>query len=126
MNKKERQAAAQKKAKQKKIRAISLCAAIVLVIAAIVALSAYQQMGSRVFAYGNVSVTLRKNGAFTAALTHETRRGAYTEEPAEDGVVTVTFVVDGISVQGSIADNILTIPEAWDDGHGHGTMLTLQ
>ena len=125
MNKKERQALAAKKAKRKKTITISVCIAVVAIIAALIIFNAYQQNNTRVFTDGHQTVTLSYNGSFTAALAHDTRKGTYTESET-DGVITVTFIINGIGVDGNIADNILTIPEEWQDDHGHGTKLRLK
>jgi len=124
MNKKKRQVEASKKANQKKIM-ISVCLLVVVIIAALIVFSSYQQSQTRVFTDGRQTVILYPNGSFAATLTHEAEKGTYTENTA-DGVTTVTFISEGVAADGSIVNNILTIPEEWDDGHGHGTRLRLK
>ena len=125
MNKKERQAAALKKAKQKKIIVISVCTAVVLLIGAFLIFNAVQQSKNRVYTDGHQTVTLHANGNFSATLAHETRNGTYTENEA-DGVITVTFVSDGKSAEGNIKNDVLTLPDEWQDDHGHGSKLKLK
>ena len=126
MKKSERQAEAMRKAKQKKIIIISVCVSIVLIIAALLIFNAYQQKDNRVYSDGHQTITLRDDGSFTAALAHNEKwKGRYTED-TKNSVTTVTFVVDRTSVNGSIRNNILTIPDEWQDDHGHGSKLKLK
>jgi len=122
MNKKERRAAALKKARQKKLITIGICASVAAIIIAAIIFLFFQQSRTRVFTDGHQTVTLRRDGTFTAVLAHEDREGSYTEK-AGNGVTTVTFIIEGIAVDGSIADGVLTLPHEWDDGHGHGARL---
>ncbi|MCL1805012.1 MAG: hypothetical protein FWG28_03275 [Clostridiales bacterium] len=122
MNKKERKAAAIKKARQKKTIIISVCVSVVAIVTAALVFLLFPQSKTRVFTDGHQTVTLRRDGTFTAELAHEDREGSYTESKA-NGTVTVTFIIGGAAVDGSIADGILTLPHEWDDGHGHGTRL---
>jgi len=124
MNKKERQAEASKKANQKKIM-IGVFILVVAVIAALIVFSAYQQNQTRIFTDGHQNVILYPNGSFAAVLAHESEKGTYTENTA-DGVTTVTFISEGVAADGRIINNILTLPEEWDDGHGHGMNLRLK
>ena len=125
MNKRERKAAAIKKAKRKKMIFIIASAAVVVVIAALVIINALHKSKTRVFTDGHQTITLSYNGSFTAELAHEKRNGTYTESTA-NGVTTVTFIINGVGVDGSIADNTLTLPEEWQDDHGHGDKLQLK
>ena len=126
IKKSERQARAAKNAKQKKIIIISGCASVVLIIVALLIFNAYQQKDNRVFTDGHQNITLRSDGTFFATLAHNEKwNGTYTEN-TKNSITTVTFVVDGISVNGSIRNNILTIPDEWQDDHGHGSKLKLK
>jgi len=96
----------------------------------------------RVFENGNANVRLFPDGTFIANLFHNTKiTGTYTE--MTDGrEVAVLFTYSGINnisggvssfestglttVVGGIVDNVLTIPEDWDDGHGHGMAFTFR
>ncbi|MCL1970581.1 MAG: hypothetical protein FWF66_03895 [Candidatus Bathyarchaeota archaeon] len=53
-------------------------------------------------------------------FAHETREGTYTESTA-NGVVSVTFVSEEISVTSSIAPDVLTVSKEWWGDHGYGT-----
>lgn len=125
MNKKERREAAVKKAKQRKTIIICVCAAVVVIAVVFAVVTLVLQSKNRVFTDGHQKLTLKYNGTFTAELAHETRKGTFTESEA-DGSITVTFTSDGASVNGAISDGVLTIPEEWQDDHGHGSYLWLE
>ena len=101
-----------------------MCVAVLLFIAAFLIFNSVQQRRTRVYTDGHQTVTLHKNGSFSATLAHETKTGTYTEAEV-DGVITVAFGSDEKSVEGSIENEILTIPDEWQDDHGHGSKLKL-
>ena len=90
----------------------------------------------RVFENGNANVRLFPDGTFIANLFHNTKvTGTYSEvtQGNETAVLFsyggISYLSDGVSsfeatgattVVGGLVDNVLTIPEDWDDGHGHG------
>jgi len=90
----------------------------------------------RVFENGNANVRLFPDGSFIANLFHNTKiTGAYSEmtQGHETAVLFTyggitnlsggvsTFDVTGpVTAVGGIVNDVLTIPEDWDDGHGHG------
>ena len=114
-----------KKAKQQKI-IISVCVLAVVVIIALLIVTSSQQSNNRVYSDGHQTVTLRDDGSFTAVLVHnESWKGTYTEN-TKNGITTVTFVSEGTTVNGRISNNILTIPDEWQDDHGHGNKLKLK
>ena len=127
MNKSARRQAAIKKQKRKNRIILAVCVTVVVFIAGLVGYNLYQQLGNRVFADAHrvQEVTLRTNGTFTARLAHETRSGTYSEY-SDGAVTTVTFAYDGVTASGTIIDTILTMPNEWDDQHGHGNILMLQ
>ena len=125
MNKKERQAQALKKAKQIKMLTVGICVSVALVITALLVFHWQQQRQNRVYTDGHQTVTLRGNGAFTAVLAHETRTGTYAESAGNDAII-VTFISEGESVNGKIANDLLFLPEEWDDGHGHVSQLMVK
>jgi len=115
-----------KKKKQSRIVMIVIIIAIIAVIAGLIGFNAYQASKDRVFASDEgQTVTLHDNGKFTARLAHGTGNGTYTEK-TEDGVTTVTFIYGGESADGRIEGGVLTVPEEWDDGHGHGDEFVLR
>jgi uncharacterized protein YpmB len=127
MGKKGRQARILKRERQKKIIILSVCALFVVISVVVFFSIVFQQSQERVFTDGHQAIILHDDGSFTAELAHETRIGTYVESVAnDDGVVTVLFISDGISVTSSIVDNILVIPPEWQDDHGHGTELRLK
>ncbi|MCL2670865.1 MAG: hypothetical protein FWF10_02385 [Clostridiales bacterium] len=127
MSKESRQARREAEMKRKKKNRIILIVVIaaILVLAAIIGFSVYRQSQIRVYSGGGQTVTLYSNGSFTASLSHGVNRaGAYTET-IEGDTITITFSYGNTSASGTIAHNVLTLPDAWDDGHGHGSKLGL-
>ena len=127
MAKKGRQTQALKKSKQKKMLiTIGVCVSVVVIVAvALLVLNSTSQSQDRVFTDGHQTITLRDDETFTAELAHETIIGQYTQSTA-NSVVTVTFTSGGKSVTSRITNDILTIPQEWQDDHGHGTQLKLK
>ena len=124
MSKKARREEAIKKEKQKKM-IIALCVAVLLVVGALLAFILNGQSQARVFAGGSQTVTLYRNGKFSARLSHNVQRnGTYTENTV-GGMTTISFTSDGTIATGEITGDILTLPDEWDDGHGHGAKLPL-
>ena len=94
----------------------------------------------RIFKRGNANIRLYPDGTFIANLWHNTKvTGTYRElthgnETAvmftHSGITTATGGVSSfeetglVTVVGGIVDGILTMPEDWDDGHGHGMEFT--
>jgi len=90
----------------------------------------------RVFESGKANIWLFPEGIFVATLYHNTKITGTFSEMTQGGETAVLFtyrgihtVEDGVScfnatglttVVGGIVDGVLTIPEDWDDGHGHG------
>jgi hypothetical protein len=104
----------------------SVCIAIVVAISALVIFNATnQQSETRVFTAGNQKVTLSDDGTFSAQLAHGvTKSGTYTEN-STGSVTIISFIYDGKTENGNINGNVLTLPNEWDDGHGHGASLIL-
>jgi len=123
--KKARREAAAKKAKQKKTVTITAIVLIAVVFVGLIVFAANLPSDKRVFANGNYAVTLHNNGTFRADLCGYSTDGTYTET-TEDSSTTVSFITGNESADGSISDDILTIPSAWDEGHDHGNTLWLQ
>ena len=120
-----RRVMAMKKAKQKKMITIAVFCVIGLIIIGSIAFFIYRQGTRRVFADDNQTVTLHDNGSFTASLVHGTISGTYTEN-TEGGITTVTFAAGGLTANGIIANNVLSLPDEWKDDHGHGTELRMR
>ena len=126
MSKKARREKALKKEKQKKTNIIIImCVSLALVVISFFIYNALQQKDDRIFTDGQQTVTLHTDGTFTARLAHDSRTGTYTEKK-EKGVTTVSFITEGTTVTGDIANDVLTIPDEWDDHHGHGAKLKLK
>jgi len=105
---------------------IGVCVLVVVIVAvALLVLNSTSQSQDRVFTDGHQTITLRDDETFTAELAHETIIGQYTQSTA-NSVVTVTFTSGGKSVTSRITNDLLTIPQEWQDDHGHGTQLKLK
>ena len=104
----------------------AICVAIVAVIATVFLLDRAQQANMRIFANGSNTVTLHQDGIFTAQMPHNVRKSGTFTEHTEGNITTVTFAFDGRIEDGRIEGNILTIPQEWDDGCGHGIRFTLR
>ena len=117
---------AMKRDKRKKRIIAAVCGAVLVTIAVLLIVGQIQQRGTRTFISGRNSVTLNTDGTFRAALPHGVERSGTFTETTTDGVTTVSFNQGGTTVNGNIEDNVLTIPDEWDDGHGHPRSYTLQ
>ena len=121
--KKLRMEKARKKAKLKKVLIIFVCIIIVAGFVTIGIISANRQKSAETYSNGTKTVRLFGDGKFSASLAHgESRSGTYKKSTA-DGVTTVTFTNGGKEEIGFIINGELHIPDDWDDGHGHGTVL---
>jgi hypothetical protein len=128
MSKNARREAAIKREKRKKVITLAICVLVVAAIAVSLALLAYRQSLERVYSDEQQTVILRDDGTFTAKLMHDiTKNGTYTTSPDEssDGATTVSFTEGGATADGSLANDILTIPADWDSEHGHNLGLNL-
>ena len=116
-----------KKANRKKAIILAVCALVVSTIAALIIVDALREDPVRVFSgRPNQVVSLRDDGTFTAHLPHGVAMsGTFTEE-TEDGITTITFAQGRRIETGYIEGNVLIIPQAWDDGCGHGREFTLR
>jgi opacity protein-like surface antigen len=123
---KKKQAA--KRANRKNLAIIvSVCIAIAVAISALVVFNVInQQSEARVFTADSQMVTLRDDGTFSAKLAHSvTKSGTYSESITGD-TTTISFIYDGKTENGNIVGSVLTLPDEWDDGHGHDTEFTLR
>ena len=121
-----RRAEAIKRSRRKRL-IVALTGVLLLAAAVVVLLvvNAGRPREVRVFVDGQQTVALLTDRTFEAWLAHETKTGTYTEK-TEAGVTTVFFVAEGITVNGSIQDDVLALPDEWTDDHGHGTELWLR
>jgi len=126
--KKAKKAAAAKKAKQKKTITTAIIAVIAVGIIGISIFIAVKPSDRRVFSNENYTVSLLNNATFKADLCGYSLEGSYVEssQGEEDGSVTIAFTANGETLEGTISSNTLTIPDEWDDNHGHGNTLWLR
>ena len=120
MDKGTRRKQAMKRDKRNKRILVALCGIAIVAVIVLFSINQYKRRGIRVFALGNNSVSLTRDGDFNANLFHGVQRsGTFTETTLDDGTIVVTFNEDGQVADGIIDGNTLTIPMEWDDGHRH-------
>lgn len=121
--KEQRRRATRKKAKQKKLIIISVCAIVAVALVVVALISTDRQGGTETFSAGGQIVQLLDDGRFSASLAHNVRKtGTYTRIDDGDSVI-IAFTTDGIVETGWIMDDVLIIPEEWDDLCNHGRIL---
>ena len=122
-SKKQKRELAKKRNKKKKQVIITLGIVFVVAIVGLIIFAAYTERNTRVFTDGRQTVNLMQNGNYNAQLSHGvTRSGTYHEELI-NGETVITFITNGVSEQGSIIEDVLTLPSEWDDGCGHNDRL---
>ena len=125
------------KINRKKIFTIAACI-IVAAVTAVVLINVNRNSGSgkqgtskqqtetRVFVSGSQTITLNKNGTFSARMAHNNNKdGSYTET-MEGSITIISFSYQGTTVKGRLQNGVLSIPREWDDGHGHGNTFRLK
>ena len=112
-----------KKSNRKKILILGICALVVIAAAAIAMYFFTYNDGTEIYSAGGQTVHLYDDGTFTASLAHNVRKGGRYEKLANENVIEVMFYVDGRTESGWILNDSLYIPDEWDDGHGHGSVL---
>ncbi|MCL1823430.1 MAG: hypothetical protein FWG44_04435 [Oscillospiraceae bacterium] len=136
IKKAKREEARRELALQEAKRKRTMIAVIVLVAVCVIAFAVFlftQQSSerehlndSRIFEYGGQTITLYSDNTFTANLSHGAfYSGTYNETPLDEFSL-ISFKTADDEVGGSIYNDVLTIPEEWDDGHGHGTEFALK
>ena len=113
---------AAKKAKRKIIIITGICVLIAL-IAVLTLLFFRNQNDTEVFSYSGQTVRLSPDGTFMANLAHNVNKSGTYIKVTESAWTLVFFNVNGNEEIGSIANNALTLPDEWNDGHGHGTVF---
>ena len=121
--KKERRDLAIKQARRKKIVILAVVLLVILSLVAYFVITAIMSSGAEVFSDGFQTVSLQSNGNFIANLAHSvTYRGTYTLSEQND-ITIVSFTHSGVTVESEIENEQLSLPEAWWDTCGHGTVL---
>jgi len=124
--KSQRRIRAKRKAKQKKLIIIGVCtlaAVAVVTVVVLLILSDSNQDNSETFSAGGQIVQLLDDGRFAASLAHNVLiTGTYTKTSDDDRDI-ITFNTNGLIEIGWIEDDVLIIPEEWDDLCNHGRML---
>ena len=122
---KQKREEALKRRKKKRNIAIGVGVLATALLIGLFVMDAYNNRNNRVFSDGNSRVTLQENGNFRAQLPHGVIiNGTYVEE-ATGTETTITFVHGGHSFAGSIVENVLILPDEWDDGCNHNNRLPL-
>ena len=121
-----RQAENEKKRRQTKIIiAVGSLVVVATVVVFLVLFYQSRQSSSRVFSDGYQIVNLRDDGTFSARLFHRTINGTYTEIP-ENRTSTIIFTHDGAFAYSRLTNNVLILPNEWDDFHCHNMRLLLR
>ena len=112
-----------KRGNRKKFAFIAVIALAVIAVAVFGILSESRKNNAETYSAGGQTVYLYQDGKFTALLAHnKTKTGTYTRS-TEGARTEVAFNINGAINIGSIENNRLRIPNEWDDGHGHGSVL---
>ena len=120
---KRRQITAGIRAKRRKKRNIIIGVAIFIAIIIAVIVGAVFSALTEVYTDGNATIELRPNGRFSALLYHNERyTGTYTTSQT-GGATFVHFTYGDITSVTMFIEDGLVIPDDWDDGHGHGSVL---
>ncbi|MCL2070816.1 MAG: hypothetical protein FWH07_01095 [Oscillospiraceae bacterium] len=125
-NKALRREAALKKSRRNKILIVLACLLVAAGIVAFIFIQNAVRGKAEIYSAGGQSVHLYENGNFTANMSHgANKKGTYTKSSEDaEGRVSVYFKVANSTVEGVIEDGRLSLPTEWDDGHGHGSVLT--
>ena len=118
-NKKARRELAKKRAKRKKIIIIALSAVIAVAVVTAIVIGAVNSARTQTYTDGHATITLHSDGSFTATMYHGERyNGTYlkTDESVE-------FTYGGATVSTLLDGNRIHIPNEWEDGHNHGSVL---
>ena len=121
----QRKRAARKKAKQKKLILTGISVVVVAAIVVLVVLltGSGAQDGTQTFSAGGQIVQFLGDGRFSASLAHNVRKSGTYTMTANDNGVTVDFNTNGLVELGWIEDDVLIIPEEWEDLCNHGRRL---
>jgi len=111
-----------KKANRKRLFIISVCVLVLAAAAGITFFVRNQNSGAEIYSLGGQSVQLFSNGTYTARLAHNSNAGTYTKT-AEGHRTLIIFNTRGEETNGYIENNLLYLPDEWDDGHGHGMIF---
>jgi len=122
--KKARREKARKQAKRKKLLIIAVVAIVVLAVAALITIITIQAARIETYADSGQTLELHPDGTFSAVLFHGARYSGTYEKIEHDGNIAIAFTSGGATVYGEVVNNRLTLPTEWDDGHGHGRVLT--
>jgi len=123
--KRARRELARRKAKRNKTIIITVCLVVFITATVLITYNVIQNSLADVYSNSEMTVKLRPDGRFRAALHDEKYRGSYATVD-ESGVIVITFTYGGKTAVTEIILDQLYLPDEWDDGHGHGDVLTKQ
>jgi len=119
-----------KKANQKKIIILCVCAAVTLVVSAAIIFAPglfehadHSHNDAEIYSHGRSSIELNADRTFSASLPHGVRKNGTYTKTSEGSRTMVNFNVNGNIEVGRIENNSLYLPREWDDGHGHGNVF---
>jgi len=119
----QRQENAVKKARNKKLLFISICALIIICAAAYGIYSSSHKNKTETYSDGGQTIQLLADGKFSALLAHNNRKAGTYAKTTENGRIKVIFNTGGTESTGWIINDSLHFPEEWEDGHHHGNAL---
>ena len=113
-----------KRARRNKTLIISACVLVVIGVIGFFVVQSIQRGDAVVYSNGVEEVKLYENGTFTASTGHASVSHSGTYEKYEEGGVEIIFFTESgkSAAMGKIDDAGLTLPEDWNDGHGHGVL----
>ena len=114
---------AKRNTRRKTIIIMGIFAVIILAVALLGVRNVSRQNNGEVYSAAGQTVRLLDDGKFSAVLAHNTQKSGTYNKIIEDGRTAVIFNTNGSEEIGWIINNSLHIPDEWDDGHHHGSVL---
>ena len=125
-SKSDRRQQAMAKSRRKNRIIAAVCFLVLAAVIVLFVINIASRDGTRVFVSPAGRITLNIDGTFEARLPHGVVRSGSFEENTADGVTTISFTHNGVTSNGRLFGNSLSVPPEWDDGCGHGLIYTLR
>jgi len=104
---------------------VMIAIALVIGAAAFVWTNINNPKDAETYSAGGQTIRLLPDGKFTANLAHGNKKDGTYARIEEGGWTLIVFTESNGNVsEGSIQNDRLYMPSAWDDGHGHGSVLS--
>jgi len=124
LSKKARRQQALARKKRKKIIIITAVAVVVVAIVVVVVVLLVGSAGTETYSDGSQTIRFLPDGTFTAKLSHGRSFSGTYSNTTQGNMTIVSFTSSGVTVNGEVEGGLLYLPHEWDDGHGHGAVLT--